>query len=278
MMDEMIKKALSLVGLGYIYGAQGQVCSPAFRRQQANQYPEQADKIMGVGAKWDGVRVWECAQLTQEVAAVSGVKLPSGATSQWTKTDWDERGTIDTLPTNELVFVYRQSKTNAAKMQHTGVYLGDGTVVDARGTADGVVHEPIEHYAWTHWARPKWGQTERAPVTTRPTLRRGAIGEHVTAMQLLLLDAGYTLRKYGADGDFGAETEAALREYQQGHGLEVDGVCGPKTWAQLEKAKEESKPNSYSLTITGLSKADAETLAAKYGGTVTEGGQANAAV
>lgn len=276
MTEEMIKKALNLVGLGYIYGAQGQVCSPAFRRQQANQYPEQAEKIMGIGAKWDGVRVWECAQLTQEVAAVGGVKLPSGATSQWTKTDWDERGTIDTLPENELVFVYRQSKTNASKMQHTGVYLGDGTVVDARGTADGVVNEPLDAYAWTHWARPKWGQTERVPVTTRPTLRRGAIGEHVTAMQLLLLEAGYTLRKYGADGDFGAETEKALREYQQGHGLEVDGVCGPKTWAQLEKAKEEPKPNSYSVTIKGLSKADAEKLTAQYGGIMMQEVQADA--
>lgn len=273
MTDEMIKKALSLVGLGYIYGAQGQVCSPAFRRQQANQYPEQAGKIMGIGAKWDGVRVWECAQLTQEVAAVGGVKLQSGATSQWTKTAWDERGTIDTLPKSELVFVYRESKTNAAKMQHTGVYLGDGTVVDARGTDDGVVHEPLERYNWTHWARPKWGETTKN--TERPTLRRGDIGAHVTAMQLLLLDAGYTLRKYGADGDFGAETEEALKAYQLAHSLTADGICGPKTWAQLEKAEETAQPRIYTVTISGLTKEEAEEIAEEHSGVITEGGAAN---
>ena len=31
--------ALSKVGQGYIYGAKGQTCSAAFRRQQAAQYP-----------------------------------------------------------------------------------------------------------------------------------------------------------------------------------------------------------------------------------------------
>lgn len=34
--------ALSKVGQGYIYGAKGQVCTEKFRRQQANQYPDQA--------------------------------------------------------------------------------------------------------------------------------------------------------------------------------------------------------------------------------------------
>ena len=40
-------------------------------------------------------------------------------------------------------------------MAHTGIYLGDGTVVDARGTKDGVLHQPIEKYGkWTHWGIP----------------------------------------------------------------------------------------------------------------------------
>lgn len=40
-------KALSLVGQGYIYGAKGQTCSPLFRARQAEQYPEQAQHILG---------------------------------------------------------------------------------------------------------------------------------------------------------------------------------------------------------------------------------------
>lgn len=40
-------------------------------------------------------------------------------------------------------------------MQHTGIYLGDGRVVDARGTNSGVMLSQLEKYAWTHWAAPK---------------------------------------------------------------------------------------------------------------------------
>lgn len=35
------------------------------------------------------------------------------------------------------------------------------------------------------------------------------------------------------DGDFGKQTESALRAFQTVYGLEVDGVCGRATWAKL---------------------------------------------
>lgn len=144
--------ALSKVGCGYIYGAKGQVCSEAFRRQQAAQYPEQAAHILGTGAKWDGKEVWECAQLTRAAAKTEGYDLPSGATSQWTKASWARTGTIHTLPAKEVCFLYRQQAGSSTIMAHTGIYLGDGTCVHARGTAYGVVHQNMEQYAWSHWA------------------------------------------------------------------------------------------------------------------------------
>lgn len=156
-------KALSLVGQGYIYGAKGQTCSLKFRQGQAAQYPEHEDMIMGTGAKWDGIPVWDCAQFTRAVAREAGVSLVSGATSQWNKTDWDEKGTIDTLPAGELVFLYRRQNGSSTVMQHTGVAMGDGTCIHARGTAYGVVKQNMSQYAWTHWARPKWPDGQRKP-------------------------------------------------------------------------------------------------------------------
>ena len=156
-MSEAVKaRALSLVGNGYIYGAKGQTCSPDFRQRQAAQYPEYASMIMGTGAKWDGRPVWDCAQLTRACAKAGGVTLVSGATSQWNKTEWARKGAIDTLPPDEAAFLYRQAD---GRMQHTGVYLGDGTFVHAQGTAYGVLHEPMARYAWTHWGIPKWPET-----------------------------------------------------------------------------------------------------------------------
>lgn len=157
MIRSVIDKALSLVGQGYIYGAKGQKCSPAFRQQQAEQYPDQAKNILEVGEKWDGVPVWDCAQLTREVANAGGVTIVSGATSQWNKTNWSESGSIGTIPEGKTVFVYRYKD---GKMQHTGVALGDGTCVHARGTAYGVVRQNMSEHAWTHWALPEWGENK----------------------------------------------------------------------------------------------------------------------
>lgn len=153
-MQQARERALVLVGQGYIYGAKGQTCSPAFRARQAEQYPEQAKNILGVGAKWDGVPVWDCAQLTRTAAASAGVTLPSGATSQWQKGPWKRKGEIGSIPQGETVFVYRRQAGSQTVMAHTGVALGDGTCVHARGTAYGVVRQRMEQYAWTHWASP----------------------------------------------------------------------------------------------------------------------------
>ncbi len=161
MNEKVAAFAISKVGQGYIYGAKGQVCTETFRAQQAEQYPEWSETIMGAGAKWDGKPVWDCAQLTRAAAKAGGVTLVSGATSQWNKTDWARKGTIDVLPAGETVFVYRQAN---GKMQHTGIALGDGTCVHARGTAYGVVRQKMSEYAWTHWAAPVWEEQEEKDV------------------------------------------------------------------------------------------------------------------
>ena len=67
-------------------------------------------------------------------------------------------------------------------------------------------------------------------------LRRGDTGAAVKDMQDGLIAKGYSCGPDGADGDFGANTEAALKSFQADHGLEVDGVYGPLSKAKLEGA------------------------------------------
>lgn len=67
-------------------------------------------------------------------------------------------------------------------------------------------------------------------------LRRGSSGDSVYYIQDLL----NIISKYDAsvpslmrDGQFGPQTEAAVRAFQSRYGLEADGVVGPLTWEKL---------------------------------------------
>lgn len=73
----------------------------------------------------------------------------------------------------------------------------------------------------------------RDDTDTSTCLRKGDKGEAVKLMQGLLLAQGYKLPKYGADGDFGSETFAALRQYQADHGLYVTGIYDDATAEML---------------------------------------------
>lgn len=68
----------------------------------------------------------------------------------------------------------------------------------------------------------------------RPTLRRGASGDYVRQLQQML--------KLEVDGNFGARTEAAVREFQRGIGVVPDGIVGPKTWIKLDSPSLVAQP------------------------------------
>lgn len=68
-----------------------------------------------------------------------------------------------------------------------------------------------------------------------PVIRYGSRGDFVVMLQKKLIEKGYDVGKMGADGSFGLETLNALKKYQQDNNLDVDGVCGPKTWESLLK-------------------------------------------
>lgn len=71
-----------------------------------------------------------------------------------------------------------------------------------------------------------------------PLLKKGSKGPAVENLQRLLIGHGYNLGTYGpkkdgVDSDFGDATENALEAFQEDMKLEVDGKCGPKSWAAL---------------------------------------------
>lgn len=130
------------------------------------------------------------------------------------------------------------------------------------------------------YGRPDWELAvgaEPSPVpepspapSKRPTLSVGSKGDAVVTLQKRLLELGYKLPRYGADGDFGNETKEAVIAFQKNafpnDRSEWDGVVGEKTWAKLDEAKPTDKPSYIIYTVV---RGDTLTkIAQKYGTTV----------
>ena len=118
---------------------------------------------------------------------------------------------------------------------HVGVYIGNGEVIEARGRRYGVCKTRLAERSWQTWGYCPFITYETAKTVEipLPVLKKGAKGDSVKAMQLLLLGNGADLAHYGADSSFGGTTERALKAYQEKNGLDPDGSCGRKTWSKL---------------------------------------------
>lgn len=175
--DEARQWALSRVGCPYVYGGTGKTCTVSYREARAAQYPQYADKIRKncprlsdwrvsdcAKCKWadpetgKGRLCYDCAQLVRYCMQAVGIGMVSGANSQWTQTKWARKGTIDSIPRGWLCVVYRQDADG--KKHHTGLYLGDGYIVHAKGHDYGVLREALGGPRFTNWAIPEGLYTE----------------------------------------------------------------------------------------------------------------------
>ena len=170
------------------------------------------------GCKYEGRPAYDCRGLTRlAVKAATGRAIQgAGATSQWNDaSNWDIKGDIKAMPDKPcIVFVAKGSTMN-----HTGIYIGNNQVIHASGHNSGVIESPMPR-SWTHYAVPI-GLYEGDTVMV---LQKGSKGDAVKRMQFLLSELGYSFPVYGTDGDFGNETENAVKAFQADHALPVTGV------------------------------------------------------
>lgn len=229
---------------------------------------------------------WDCSGLTKRAAELAGYNWYHGATKQWNRGlgikdskckdlptwlgYWSANGTIDTLPTNKMAFLFNRQKSDMSKMAHTGIYDGNGNVIQAGGQYKGVSDKPLNRSRWTHWATLK-GYDDVISNTSPPILSNGSEGEWVRTLQLMLNDEGAGLE---VDGDFGPLTEKAVMAFQTKRGLAVDGIAGANTWAALmatettEQSTEEQTETLYTLTyietLVGRTYAEAQEILKRH--------------
>ena len=265
---------------GYIWGTAGEMWTAA--KQAELEKTTDADREQGrkYGKKWIGHMVADCSGLFSWAFKQLGGYMYHGSDTMYRKY-CTQKGELKkgkrtdgaTLKPGTAVFVW-----NGEKYSHVGLFIGDGLVIEAMGTINGVTTTKITASKWTHWGELKGvdysgTQPEPEPVT-KPTIRRGDKGPYVKLCQEDLIRLGYDLGRWGADGDFGAQTEKAVKAFQKEHdgpdgrALAVDGVVGEATWWALDAAigPEPGPVQMYTVTIRGLTKDQAEKLISAYPG------------
>ena len=153
---------------------------------------------------------------------------------------------------------------------------GDWYIIEARGVMYGVVRKKLNSRKPNFWGlMTKYfdynNSTSSVVIADTNTfgsrnLQKGCKGNDVKDLQNLLLQQGYSLPKYGADGDFGTETENAVKAYQQKNNLVVNGIVDTNMFAKL-------KGTVQTIVVTGLlvNVRDAANTSGKILGVVTKG-------
>lgn len=293
---------------GYIWGKCGILWTAARQKALEAKYKadpaKYADYKMAVlyGARWIGHFVADCANLLRWCAKKSGDdKVHSGSNLIW-DCDLSAKGSLkdgkrtDGQELKPGTFVFTGDSFD--KHGHVGGYIGNGEVIEDAETKKGVIKSKITDKKWTWWGERKGmvfdvpegtvilpaedaeNPGENAPsapsepaddktdTQTLPTLRKGDKGDSVKYLQTLLLERGYDLGKWGADGEFGNATEKAVKQFQRDWGLVEDGVVGKKTWAVLTSSP--AKVTYYTVTIPNVTKTQADALVAQYPGAVAK--------
>ncbi|HEX2476085.1 MAG TPA: serine hydrolase [Lacipirellulaceae bacterium] len=104
------------------------------------------------------------------------------------------------------------------------------------------------------------GEAPVAPVAR--TLQSGASGDLVEALQRTLNVSIKDSPGIGVDGDFGPETEGAVKKFQTQEGLEATGVVSADTWRALGPLLTEDEPTPEPAIVNAetLEKAAADKL------------------
>ena len=153
-----VKEALA-DKFGYIMGSVHEMWSEAKqqdynKRHAGDSYYENSIKY---GSKWYGHWVTDCSGLIKWAMESLGGKMYHGATTMYNS--WcTSKGTFKSgkrtdgkeLKPGTALFTGNDTTKN-----HVGLYIGDGKVIEAAGTQQGVIESKSSLKKWTYWGELK---------------------------------------------------------------------------------------------------------------------------
>jgi len=248
----------------YWYGTYGNMCTEAKYKSKKKQYPEHYGSSRTAGYMKDIEQKRRCADCVGMIKSFfwtggkynTDPKYGSNGCPDKSANGMIDlckvKGAISTIPDIPGVVVW----TNG----HIGVYIGGGYTIEMRGFDYDCVKRKVKDGPWKKWGKlPFLNYDDTPEPVPEPSklgdrdLKRGCEGDDVKELQADLMKLGYSLPKYGADGDYGSETEKAVKQFQLAYGLPDDGVMNVGAdYDTLFKALDGEKPQEYGhVEITG---------------------------
>ena len=139
---------------GYVWGSHGNVLTAnELKRLEKSFGSHVTDKEEYIKSHWLGRRTSDCVGLIKgygwydEVSGTIkyGTNEMKDVTADGMFNAAVEKGPISTMPDIPGIAVWHQG--------HIGVYIGNGYVIHAANTYDGVIKTPITSSGWTHWLK-----------------------------------------------------------------------------------------------------------------------------
>ena len=139
---------------GYVWGSHGNVLtSNELKRLEKTFGSHVTDKEEYIKSHWLGRRTSDCVGLIKgygwydEASGIIkyGTNGMKDVTADGMFNAAVEKGPISTMPDIPGIAVWHQG--------HIGVYIGNGYVIHAANTYDGVIKTPITSSGWTHWLK-----------------------------------------------------------------------------------------------------------------------------
>jgi len=205
-----------------------------------------------LGAQWTSAtkapglpRAVDCSELVEGLFRENGTPFPVGDPTAAGLYDHMKPVTGAYRP-GDCVFL-KNNPARANGIGHVGILVwgskgldadgyiaGEPEIVEARGRAYGCQKHTLAFWRarGTYAGVRRWPGFKLADQKPRTILRKGDTGNDVKAMQIRLIKAGFSCGPDGPDGDFGTNTEKAVKACQTKAGFtgqDIDGEFGPKT-------------------------------------------------